>query len=234
MSKNYKIYVDADPGPRLIEITAKLIEPLTTVDTVRFESWPEITESKTGVFIPEKREIVISLGNVLNNYDLHRMGMFYIAGIWFTALWTIMHEVIHAKELEKNPNLEPTDEHERLVQAETKKAVIEYTSQNTIPPIEEWGWLTEQITDTVNALYEKGDTALLDELDMLKIGAVAKVDTILNLYQFNDPPQMYKAILDGEFGLKEGSDYYLTANDFFGLDQPLAKIARTAQTVYME
>jgi len=245
MGKNYAIYTTTDPGPALIELTAKLIEPLSTIDIVRFERFSDDTEGKTAVFIPEKKEVVIDLGTIINNYDLHRMGMMYIPGIWYTVLWEIFHEVTHGRQYETHPDMfdneNMTDDesaakvatYEFTAQTATKELVRQYVSENPLPPIKEWGWLGEQITETVNALYVRGDTHLLDELDILNQGAVAHVETVLASYQFDDPSVMYRAIEEGDQGIKLGEDYYLTAIDFFGLDEPIEVVSKSAPTIFM-
>jgi len=238
MGKDYSIYTKADPGPVLVELTAKLIEPLPTIDTVRFVAWHENTDSRTAVFIPEKKEVLIDLGNILNNYDFHRMGMLYIAGVWYTALWTLIHEVIHGRQLENDPDMAKCSDDEvtafeYAANLATKEAVREWVKENPLPPITEWGWLGKKVIGTVNDLYVKGDIRLADEIDILKAGAIASVDSILAVYEFDSPPKLFSEINDGGLGLKIGDQYYLTAIDFFGLDEPIESVAKSAPTVFM-
>lgn len=248
MSKDYIIYTDVDPGPALIELTARLIEPLNTIKIFRFVAWDDQTESQTGVFIPSTKTVIIDLGNILNNYDFHRMGMLYTAGVWYTALWTIFHEIIHGRQVEADPGFieliekttSSTDmqslakDYERAVMITIKDLMQDYVINNPLPPLDEWGWLGEKVIGAVNDLYAKGDTRLIDEIDALKQGAVAGIPSILVAYKFSDPRILYEEIDKGHLGLKLNGNHYLTAPDFFGLDEPVKTIADSAPTIFME
>lgn len=238
MTEKYSIYTTADPGPQLVELAAELIKPLSTVEAVRFVAFNKVTENRPGVFIPSEKEIYIDLGNILNNADLYRLGMNYIPAVYYTALWTLFHEVTHARQCEEDPELAEliidAEDYERAAQEATKDLIRQWTEKNELPPLAEWGYLGERISQAINNLYAKGDAKLLSEMEAMEHGAVAEVSAILAIYDFEYPRMLSEAIANGEFGVKIDGSHFLTAPDFFGLDNPIKESAGAAQTVSME
>jgi len=238
MGKDYSIYTKADPGPAIVELTANLIKELPTVDKVHFVAFHEYTEAKPGVYIPHSKEVYIDLGNIMNSADLYRLGMMYIPAIYFTALWTLFHEITHARQVEADPELaelvtDPED-YEQAAQVATKAMMLQWVQENSLPDVKEWGWIGERILQSINSMYAQGETHLLDELDAMNAGAVASIETIMATYEFEYPDMLEASIEEGEFGIKINAVNFLTATDFFGLDQPTKSVAKSAQTISME
>lgn len=237
MSKECTIYTVFDPGPAIVELTAQLIEPLEAVDAVRFVAWQDDMGSNIGAFIPEKKEVIIDLGNVLNNADFYRLGMLHVPAVFFTTLWALFHEITHAKQIASNPELAKLDElpedYERAAQQAAKDLTLKWAQENTIPPLTEWGWLGEQVAGLINDQYSKGDLTLLDELEILQLGGIADAHSVTAVYEFKRPDLLFAEIAEGNFGLRHRGKYYLKAEDFFGLDRTQEVKARASQTVSM-
>jgi len=235
---SYSIYTTADPGPHIVELAAGLIENLSTVDNIHFVEFHEITERQPGVFIPSTKSIYIDLGNIMNNAELYRLGMMYIPSIFFTTLWTLFHEVVHAQQVEADPELAELvvdfEDYEKAAQVATKVMMRKWAQENNLPDIKEWGYLGERILQAINSMYVQGDTHLLDELDIIKKGAVADIEALTAIYEFEYPEMLGASIDDGEFGIKIQDTHFLTAADFFGLDQPIKETPKASQTVSME
>ena len=238
MGKDYAIYTKVEPGPLLVEIATNLIKDLPTIDTLRFVKYDKRTNGAIGIFYGHKKEVLIDLGNILQNTDLFKYGALFIPAVFYTALWALFHEVFHGHQIQENPallkmNRVPND-CEEAAQRAAQAGIQMWTNINKLPPIEEWGWLGEKIIEFVNSRYTKGDLTWTDEVDLMKQGAFANAEAVLAAWDFDDPSTMYKAILTGDLGIKIDTNYYLTAIDFFGLDTPKPETVRSAQAVLME
>jgi len=263
MEKEYRVYETFSPGPHIVRLAVELIEDLSMVNVVRFVKFDPQTEDNTGLYLIDSKEVIIDLGNILNNADLYKLGMHFIPAVFYTTLWTLFHEVEHAKMMEKNTTLRefsiiPEEELESMddefkmelaklkeaceieAQLATKEAVYYWETHNDIPPINEWGWLGEELIEQINNEFAQGRLWLVDELDALKQGAVANAEHILAVFNTHKDPDINLTANDfnfeiqrGGIGLKIEGVNYITALEFFALTCGKKETAGAARTVSM-
>lgn len=117
--------------PQIVDI----VNRCKTVETLMFEVDNKFTKDTPGVYLPEKKAIIIDPKKCME-FSTMWAGMYTIPATWFTMLWTIHHEIHHTinqRKYEKNP-------------AKSEIAANEYaydkvhSYKGALPSIRDLGW----------------------------------------------------------------------------------------------
>lgn len=192
------------------------------IETIVVGAYIQDMDGTTGTFVPETKTVYLDLGNALNESALYNAGMMFIPNVWYTLLWAFGHEVEHGCQLEADPELiefeKLPQEYEDMAMQAGEDLVLRWAQLNTIPPLEELGWLGKQLVVMLNVMYTK-HPELSNEPHQYQLGAAATLKSVLALHEFttNGKEVLIQEIDAGNIGLKIGNDRFLTAYEFLGL-----------------
>jgi len=192
------------------------------VNTIVFGAYMDHMDSCVGSFSPNMKRIHIDLGNALNDSAMYTAGMLFIPNTWFTAMWALYHEIEHARQLHAEPALIEFEtlpqEYEDMAMQAGEDALLSWSRYNSIPPLDQLGWLGKQLVLMLNNMYTRHPD-VADEVNNLELGAAAELEAVFASWEFTPKGRqvLIEEIDAGNIGLKIGNDRFLTAYEFLGL-----------------
>lgn len=187
---------------------------------------PALASNKAiGAYESTTKTILIDLGNCLTDSHWMKYSMLYIPGVWLNAVVAVFHEFSHACQIAHEPYIAELEEDDDLIEIIEEDAMksammhaLEYfTNGGKTPPLQEMGWLGEQLAKTLNGIYSQTPLQVIEELDALKSGAVAEVKAAISALTHisnDDIPLLHENIDNNQAGVKMEDRYYMTMGEF--------------------
>jgi hypothetical protein len=212
--------------PELIRIANEACKEHKSVKRVIFDAFIEELAGAPGAFRPEDGTIIIDMGACLLNKAWMKKGIMYTANVWFNLVWTFFHELVHAQQLEQEPELMALDYLPKDYEDEAcdtgLKSLSMWALYNDVPTLNEMGWVGEQIKILLNKMYAQMPQVVNEELDLQGTNLVAGAEeAAANSKEYNDQEEialLLKSIDEGLVGGKVGNKKYLTAHEAIDLD----------------
>lgn len=186
--------------------------------------FPTLREKKAiGAFDPVSGTVFIDMQNCLRDNRWIKKGCLFIPNVWFNLMYATHHELIHAVQVVDDPSLidmdvVPKDQEDEAHQMAVDAMFSWFEAGGKIPPLIEMGWIGEAIASTLNGLFSRMPEAVVEELDMMKIGAVARAEVVISAHDhFNDSKILYEDIDRGKIGIKFNDKRYLTASELLAI-----------------
>ena len=180
-------------------------------------------EGAYGLYDPINKTVYIDLGNCTLEPSLCNKGMMFIPALWCTLIWTIGHEVEHARQLELEPELITyytlPQEYEDAAIEVGEDLVLSYTKENPIvPPLEELGWLGKQLVVMLNFMYSK-HPEITDESLYLPHGVGGTLEEAIACNEFTNKGRelLIEGVNAGDMGLIVNDRKFLSMHEMIGL-----------------
>jgi len=158
-----QITVHAYPGQRFLDIINDAVntghgeglEDEVQNIVITFDS---LLNGKTGAFLPDEKTIIIDIGHCITNHYWLDRGATSIANAWFNMIYTLFHELKHARQLSERPELVQmahlTDEYETDAREYGFLSLEEWSiNDGVIPELDELGVAGETLKESLNQLY---------------------------------------------------------------------------------
>jgi hypothetical protein len=226
--------------PALIGIIEDAYEGIPNIKSVVIgASMPWLvrgTNRALGGYDPQTGVIFIDMENCARCIEWMAKGCMYIPNVWINLMYTVHHELIHACQVLDDPELatiHPTpQEKEDEANEMALSAVWSWFERGgIIPPLEEMEYVGQYIAKVLNVAFSLDPDMVLQEIEAVKTGGVAKVESVLASHDhFNDNGStvdlggktsiqiLYENIDAGKIGTKSGQQRYLKASEFLALD----------------
>lgn len=189
-----------------------------------------MTEGHMSVLVLEKKCVIIDFAKCATDVRWMRRGAFYVPNVWFNLLYSVFHEAAHLYQMSEYGDEihnvpEAVLEHSADLIAMDSLAVWIQETNNIVPKLEDFGWLTGMMRDTINRMYATGLPHIDLELDAMKMDAVARALAVQGL---NETDSQALASLDPsrDEGLvvEVGDEVCLTTYGFLTIaNEPFAK-----------
>ena len=209
--------------PELVRLAEEEAKQTDVIKTIVFDAFVHeiFTNNNLGALEPIEGIIVIDMGSCLTNKRWLKQGVRVVASAWFNLLYVLFHEVAHAIQLEANPWLakEPFLPQRFEVDAaeEANTRLLEWAKENTVPSLNEMGWVGEQLKNILNNMYAIDPEAAILEIELDGTEAVAvAMHAILASGKYDDREdrkRLLESIDEGYVGVKVNGARYLTAYD---------------------
>jgi len=220
-----KIRINKEPPLPLVRIVDEEAKGISTIETVLFDTF-YTEECVPAGFCPKEGLILIDLGHCLMSPYFLQQGMMMYPGIWFNMLWSLHHEIFHAKQLEADPSLIEWEGLPPVLEGEAEQyAAIKVmgwcNNGGWIPGIEEMGWCGEQFKALINAHYhdEFGDK-LIRQMNAIGMGGIAELRDVVALKDMSIDryETLVKSAMTDEIGIVDHKNHeiYLRPAEFFG------------------
>lgn len=214
-----QIVDDAGAPPALISIAHKAASECSKVKKVIFSAFVEELDGDLGAYSPEQETIIIDMGACVAKKAWMDRGILYVPNVWFNLVFTFFHEMAHAFQLEEDPALVEVgalpQQYEDEANQIAEDSLLAWAKDNTIPKLNEMGWVGDQIKSVLNKLYVQLPDAVNNEMEVEGTEAVANalhaILTAGNIEDGEDRKKVLKAIDDGDIGVKVAGKRYLTA-----------------------
>lgn len=206
----------------LTKLAAELMDLTPLVETIIFGAYMDHMNGCIGTYCPEMKTVYIDMGNALNENALYNSGMMFIPNVWYALIWALAHEVEHACQLELDPKLieynKLPQEYEDMATQSGSDLVLDWSEKNTVPKLQDLGWLGKQLIVMLNAMYSQ-HPEVADEATHITLGAAASLEAVFANHEFTNKGKevLIQDIDAGKIGLKIGNDRFLTAYEFLGL-----------------
>jgi len=222
-----EIVLNEEPPRQLLHIIQLHYNDENLVNRVTIDINNEkIGKESLGAFFPNTKEIVIDLAHCLTSKGWMGFGMMMIQTVWFNMLRAVFHELGHALQLDRDPDIEkmliltPQLEHE----ADSFATIMIQKWVETggvIPKINDMGWAGDQIKLLINTCYSNKELRpkILEELEVLEANGVAEVNTFTTCNKELLTKETYdticKSIDNKTVGIKINNKRYLDTIGFF-------------------
>lgn len=221
-----KIIDNRGAPPELIRIVNEACKEHESVKEVVFDAFIEDLAGDTGAFNPDTGTIYIDMGACVMNRSWMKRGVMYSANVWFNLVWTFFHELVHVQQLEEAPRLAALDSLPAEYEAEACDvgiaSTIAWAFNNSMPTLNEMGWVGEQIKLLLNKLYAQMPQVVNEELELQGTDLVAHAEeAAVNSKGFGTEEEtalLLKSIDEGLIGGKVGNRKYLTAYEALDLN----------------
>lgn len=183
--------------PQLVNIANKHTE----VETLMFENDNKFTGDSPGAFLPEKQAIIIDPKKCIEK-SLSWAGMYTLPATWFVMVWTIYHEIYHAKNIDEYE----TDPEESEWQANEYAHEKVRECDRSLPSIKDMGWAGHTIS-TILSVQSKVHNQQWAKLQILAYqnNMVANLEDLRKV-----GVKTYTKEIEGHF--------FLSAKDYFNLN----------------
>jgi len=225
-----EIILNKEPPKQLLYIIQQHYNDENLVNRVTIDINNEkIGKESIGAFFPNTKEIIIDLAHCLTSKGWMGFGMMMIQTVWFNMLRAVFHELGHALQLDRDPDIEkmliltPQLEHE----ADSFATIMiqEWASNGgTIPKVDDMGWAGEQLKLIINTCYGNKELRpkILEELEVLEANGVAEFDTFTKhnfklIVKEKSYGKICNSIDDNEIGINLNGRRYLNPIEFFEL-----------------
>lgn len=223
------IILNKEAPLELVRIIDQLSKDTDCVENVIIDaSIPALAPNRAiGAYEIKTRTILIDLGNCLTDPRWMKYGMLYIPGVWLNTLVAVHHEFAHACQIEEDiavAMLTEEDDAEliEIVEEEAMADAMEhvltyFTNGAKIPPLQEMGWLGQEIAKALNGVFHAIPFQVAEELDAHKVGAVAEVNAAISALAHipnEDIPLLRENIDNNQAGVKIEDRYYMTMGEF--------------------
>ena len=214
-----QIVDDVGAPPELIRIAYKAARECTKVKKIIFSTFIKELSGDLGAYDPENETITIDMGSCVVKKAWMTRGILYIPNVWFNLLFTFFHETAHAFQLEEDPGIIVLDtlpqEYEDEANQIAEDSLLEWAKGNTIPKLNELGWVGTQIKSMLNKLYVQLPDAVNEEMEVEGTEAVANaLHAMLTIEDTEDAGSRKKVLASidqGDIGVKVAGKRYLTA-----------------------
>lgn len=212
--------------PELVRIVHEACKEHEFIKEVVFDAFIEELDGDTGAFNPHTGTIYIDMGACITNKTWMKKGILYTANVWFNLVWTFFHELVHAQQLEHQPDLISYKKLPLQYENEARDvgiaSTIAWALDNDMPTLNEMGWPGEQIKLLLNRLYPQMPQVVNEEIDLQGTNLVAVADEAAsNSKEYSSEEEramLLKSIDEGLIGGKVGDRKYLTAYEALDLD----------------
>lgn len=209
--------------PELVRLAEEEAKQTDVIKTILFDGFLHeiFTGNNLGALEPVKGIVIVDMGACIMNNRWIKQGVRLVANAWLNLLYTLYHEVAHAIQLEANPWLakEPFLPQRFEVDAaeEANTRLLEWAKENTVPSLNEMGWVGEQLKNILNNMYAIDPEAAILEIELDGTEAVAvAMHAILASGKYDDREdrkRLLESIDEGYVGVKVNGERYLTAYD---------------------
>jgi len=233
--------INEEPPKKLLRIIKEYYEPEDINEVLICAN--NLENDQIGAFQPEIRKVIIDLAHCVKNKGWMGFGMMMIQTVWFNMLRAVFHELGHAIQLERKPELEEmkilTPKLEAEADAFATEMIQEWSENGgVIPKIDEMGWAGEQIKLLINTCYSNKELRpkILEELEALEANGVAELDTFTahnqKAFSKTQYDSLREAIDNKDVGIKVGNRRYLDPKGFFSfiIDESKAAQDRASET----
>ncbi len=220
-----KIIVHEEAPPELIRIIDEAYTDITSINTVEIGiDFEPLREKKAlGAFDPVAGTVFIDMQNCLQDNRWIQKGCLFIPNVWLNLMYAAHHELIHAVQIIDDPSIIDLPTTPEAKEVEARQMAVDamfswFEAGGKIPPLNEMGWIGQAIASTLNGLFSRMPEAVAEELDLMKTGAVARVEIVISAHDhFNDSDILYTNIDKGEMGIKLNGKRYLTASELLAV-----------------
>lgn len=220
-----KIVLHQEAPPALVSIIDQAYTDIISINAVELgiDFIPLREKQAVGAFDPASGTVFIDMQNCLRDRRWMDKGCLYIPSVWFNLMYATHHELIHAVQVVDDPSLidmdvVPKDKEDEAHYMAMDAMFSWFEAGGKIPPLGEMGWVGEAIASTLNGLFSRMPEAVIEELDMMKMGAVARAEAVTSAHDhFNDSSILYENIDKGEIGIKFNGKRYLTASELLAI-----------------
>lgn len=220
-----KIIVHEEAPAELIRIIDQAYADITSIKAVEIgiNFQPLRENEEVGAFDPASGTVFIDMQNCLTNRQWMKKGCLFIPNVWLNLMYAVHHELIHAVQVADDPSIIDLPAIPEAKEVEANQMAVDamfswFEAGGKIPPLKEMGWIGEAIASTLNGLFNRMPEAVSEELDLMKIGAVARVEIVISAHDhFNDSDILYANIDKGEMGIKSKGQRYLTASELLAV-----------------
>jgi hypothetical protein len=212
--------------PQIIRILSRGIEDSNgLLKTVIFDAMiPDLVKTNSmGAFDPGEGIIFIDLGMCITQRSwMNKKGLLLIANVWFNLLFASLHELAHVDQLKEEPELIEFDnlpeEYEDEASAMAAVGMESYLEDHVIPPLNEMGWVGQELKDLYNKLYVSMPEAVFTELAIQGTNLVALAEDAARKDnesgRYDDEAsivRLLESIDEGRVGGRVDENRYLTA-----------------------
>lgn len=160
------------------------------------------------------------------NKSWMKKGVMYTANVWFNLVWTFFHELVHAQQLEQEPELAALDSLPQIYEDEAcgigLDSTLYWALHHDMPTLNEMAWVGEQIKLLLNRMYAQTPETVNEEIDLQGTNLVARAEeAATNSKEYSTEEEtalLLKSIDEGLVGGKVGNRKYLTAYEAIDLD----------------
>jgi len=214
-----QIVDDVGAPPELIRIAHKAARECTKVKKIIFSAFIKELSGDLGAYDPENETIIIDMGACVTKKAWMSRGIMYIPNVWFNLVFAFFHEMAHAFQLEENPaliKLWPLPlQYEEEADQIAEDSLLAWTKDNTVPKLNDLGWVGTQIKAMFNKLYVQLPDTVNEEMEVEGTEAVANalhaMLTTGSMEDGEDRKRVIASIDKGDIGLKVAGKRYLTA-----------------------
>ena len=214
-----QIVDDVGAPPELIRIAHKAARECTKVKKIIFSAFIKELSGDLGAYDPENETIIIDMGACVTKKAWMSRGIMYIPNVWFNLVFAFFHEMAHAFQLEDDPDILILDplpqEYEDEANQVAEDSLLAWAKDNTIPKLNELGWVGIQIKAMLNKLYVQLPNAVNEEMEVEGTEAVANaLHAMLTAGDIEDAEgrkKVLESIDNGDIGVKVAGKRYLTA-----------------------
>ena len=212
--------------PELVRIVHEACKGHEAVKRVIFDAFIEELGGDLGAFDPDEGTIYIDMGACVMDKFWMKKGIMYTANVWFNLVWTFFHELVHVEQLEQEPELAALDYLPKDYEDEAcdtgMNSLLMWALDNSMPTINEMGWVGEQIKLLLNRMYAQMPWSVNEELELQGTNFVADaIEAAAVSKEYGEQEEiesLLKSIDEGLVGGKVGVRKYLTAYEAIDLD----------------
>jgi len=194
-------------------------------DPVTLREGRTIVLSQMGGFAgyaPKSRTILINMDRVMTDMTWIRRGIRLSAAVWMSLVYGFCHELVHALQVETEPELIEYDElpaeYEREATDTGLSLMARWLANHDLPKIEEMGYLGELVLEFYNSIIHKMPDKVKEDLQLNGTNAVVKLNVLARLtneIEIDEIERLRNRIDEGLIGQKVNGEYYLTAYEAF-------------------
>ncbi len=217
-----EIILNKEAPPLLVQIIHEAYEGIETIEKVVIDAF-FLPHEYLAAYDPAIRAVLIDVGHCMTNKKWMNKGALFIPNVWMNLIFAVHHELVHACQIQDNPELAALKKCPPELEDEANQMALDamfswFEAGGIVPPIREMGWIGEMIAKTLNGVFNSHPQEVLEEMEMTKTVAVAKVDKVISSHDhFNDIELLYSEIDKGNIGLTANGQRYLTATEFLAV-----------------